>query len=80
MKTEAPDRIYNWLGTQMSVARYWGGITYMGHSYYVAPNEDGAPLVRADVLERKRREKISEIKEAKQLANLKSQQAQGELL
>jgi hypothetical protein len=52
----------------------------MGHSYYVAQNEDGVPLVRADVLESKRREKKAEKKAAKQLANLKSQQAQGELL
>jgi urease accessory protein UreF len=80
MKTEAPERIYNWLDTQMSVARYWGGLTYMGHSYYVAPNEDGSPLVRSDVLEREKREKQAERKAAKQLANLKSQQAQGELL
>lgn len=80
MITTPPERIYNWLNTPMSIARYSGGVTYMGHSYYVAQNEDGAPLVRADVLERKRREKIAEIKAAKQFANLKSQQAQGELL
>jgi hypothetical protein len=52
----APDRIYGWLDTQMSIARYWGGLTYMGHSYYVAPTEKGAPLVRADVLSREAKE------------------------
>jgi hypothetical protein len=52
----------------------------MGHSYSVAPTEDGAPLVRDDVLHRERLEKKSERRAAKQLANLKSQQAQGELL
>ena len=55
-KPEAPERIHGWLNTQMSVARYWGGLTYMGHSYYVAPNEPGAPLVRADVLAREAKE------------------------
>jgi hypothetical protein len=78
--TTPPERIYNWLNTQMSIARYSGGLTYMGHSYYVAPTEECAPLVRADVLKRERSEKIAEIKAAKQVANLKSQQAQGALL
>ena len=55
-KPEAPERIHGWLNTQMSVARYWGGLTYMGQSYYVAPNEPGAPLVRADVLAREAKE------------------------
>ena len=75
-----PERIYNWLNTQMSIARYWGGITYMGHSYTVSRTEDGAPLVRDDVLHRESLEKKAERKAAKQFAKLQSQQAQGELL
>ena len=55
-RTKIPERIYNWLDSQMSVARYYGGLTYMGHSYYVAPTEPGSPLVRADVLKREAKE------------------------
>ena len=80
MKQEAPERIYNWLNTQMSIARYWGGLTYMGQSYYVSTKEEGSPLVRADVLEREKREKQTERKAAKQFAKLNIKQAQGELL
>lgn len=54
---EAPERIYGWLDTQMSLARYCGGLTYMGHSYYVSPKEEGKPLVRADVMRRDAKEK-----------------------
>jgi hypothetical protein len=80
MKQEAPERIYNWLNTQMSIARYWGGITYMGHSYTVSRTEDGSPLVRDDVLHREMIEKKAERKAAKQLAEQKNKQAQGEFL
>ena len=52
IKPQAPERIYNWLDTQMSIARHYGGLTYMGHSYSIAFHEAGAPLVRADVLTR----------------------------
>lgn len=52
-KPEAPpERIYGWLDTQLSVARYYGGINYQGHRYVIAYGEDRVPLVRADVLER----------------------------
>ena len=52
IKPQAPERIYNWLGTQMSIARHYGGLTYMGHTYTIAFHEINAPLVRADVLAR----------------------------
>lgn len=76
----APERIYNWLETQMSLARYWGGLTYMGHSYQVSTTEEGKPLVRVDVLEREKREKQAERSAVKQFAQLQSKKAQGELL
>lgn len=76
----APERIYNWLETQMSIARYYGGLTYMGHSYYVSTTEEGKPLVRVDVLEREKREKQAERRAVKQFAQLQRKNAQGELL
>jgi hypothetical protein len=75
-----PERIYNWRHHQLSIARYWGGITYMGHSYTVSRTEDGSTLVRDDVLHREMIEKKAERKAAKQLSKQKNKQAQGALL
>ena len=60
-KPQAPERIYNWLDTQLSIARFYGGMTYQGHGYTIAHNEEGQPLVRADVL-------AKEAKKAKEAA------------
>ena len=75
-RTKIPERVHGWLNTQMSVARYSGGLTYMGHSYYVAPTEPGAPLVREDVIKRE----AKAAKEAKRVAKIASAGAQGALL
>ena len=48
--TNPPPRIYNWLASQLSIARFAGSITINGATYIVAPNEEGQPLVRQDVL------------------------------
>ena len=48
--TNPPPRIYNWLGSQLSIARFAGSISINGVTYIVAPNEEGQPLVRQDVL------------------------------
>lgn len=57
MSTEAPERLYHWQNTQLSIARYYGGCTYNGHRYVIAPNEEGQPLVREDVLKREAKER-----------------------
>jgi hypothetical protein len=80
MTTTAPERICHWLDSQMSIARYSGGLTYMGHSYYVVPNEAGAPLIRADVIEREQKQKRADLRALKQSEELNRKQAQGELL
>lgn len=54
--SEAPERIYGWLNTQLSIARHYGGCKYNGHDYSIAPNEEGQPLVRMDVLKRERKQ------------------------
>lgn len=66
-----PPRIYGWLDSQMSIARYYGGLQYQGHDYVIAFDEEGQPLVRADVLraeakarkaaEKKQREAVSKL-------------------
>ena len=49
--TNHPKRIYHWLDSQLSIARFAGSITINGVTYVVAPNEEGQPLVRQDVLD-----------------------------
>ncbi len=45
-----PERIYHWLSSQLSIARFTGSITINGVTYIVATHEEGQPLVRQDVL------------------------------
>jgi hypothetical protein len=51
---EPPERIYDWLDSQFSIARHYGGMVYQGVRYVIDPKTAGAPLVRADVLVRDR--------------------------
>jgi len=74
--TAAPERIYNWLHTQLSIARFYGGLTYRGHDYTIAPSDPGYPLVRADVLAREAKARKSAAKAEKQAQIAK----QGDLL
>ena len=48
--TNTPERIYHWLDSQLSIARFAGSITINGVTYIVAMHEEGQPLVRQDVL------------------------------
>ena len=48
--TNPPPRIYNWLDSQLSIARFSGSITINSTTYIVATHEEGQPLVRQDVL------------------------------
>jgi hypothetical protein len=45
-----PERIYGWLDSQLSIARYYGGCTYQGASYVIDMQHPDKPLVRQDVL------------------------------
>ena len=45
-----PPRIYHWLSSQLSIARFSGSISINGTTYVVATHEEGQPLVRQDVL------------------------------
>ena len=47
-----PERIHNWQDSQLSIARFYGGISYQGNQYLIAYDEKDMPLVRQDVLER----------------------------
>lgn len=58
-----PERIYHWLDSQLSVARFAGGCTLNGARYIIACKEQGQPLVRMDVLAREAKERKSKEKE-----------------
>jgi hypothetical protein len=45
-----PDRIFDWLYTQLSIARNSGGCTYQGVNYVIDMDHPKKPLVRQDVL------------------------------
>ena len=75
-KQAAPERIYNWLNTQLSIARFYGGCTYNGASYAIAWNEEEQPLVRTDVLAKEQkasRKKAKEVADAEKSAASKKQ-------
>ena len=69
-KPEAPERIYGWLDSQLSIARFYGGCTYQGQSYIVAMREESQPLVRWDVIKREASEAKAKAKAEKQAAKL----------
>lgn len=77
---EPPERIYGWLQSQLSIARFYGGIQYMGRQYFISVMEEGTPLVRGDVLQREAREKADRLKVTRKADKLAAQQAQGDLL
>ena len=73
--TTPPERIHGWQDSQLSIARFYGGITYQGHTYTIAVAEKGAPLVRDDVLAReakarKAADKAAQAQAAKQQEQL----------
>lgn len=80
LRPQAPERIYGWLDSQMSIARFYGGLRYMGHSYRIAPTEKGMPLVREDVLQAEAKEKAQFAKASRDYARRKSDTAQWDLL
>jgi hypothetical protein len=55
LKPQAPEKIYGWLDSQMSIARHYGGLKYMGHFYVIDVNDPDQPLVREDVLAREKK-------------------------
>ncbi len=67
MSNYAPERIYNWLDSQLSIARHYGGCKYNGADYVIAYNEEGQPLVRADLLKKPKRVKKKNKQVAAQL-------------
>ena len=66
MKT--PEKIYGWLNSQLSIARFYGSCKFNGHTYVIDETDPEKPLVRQDVLK-------SEKKEGKKITQEKAQEA-----
>lgn len=75
-----PERIYGWLETQMSIARFYGGLRYKDHQYFIAQDEEGQPLVRGDVLAKDRQAASQAAKEKRKAEKQRTAEAQGGLL
>ena len=67
MQKQTPERIYHWLDSQLSIARHYGGCNLNGADYVIAYNEEGQPLVRADLLKKPKRVKKKNEQVAEQL-------------
>jgi hypothetical protein len=54
---EAPEKIFGWLDTQLSIARHYGGMKFRGASYVIDFNDPDQPLVRQDVFQAEKKAK-----------------------
>jgi hypothetical protein len=54
---EAPEKIFGWLDTQLSIARHYGGMKFRGASYVIDFADPDQPLVRQDILEAEKKSK-----------------------
>jgi hypothetical protein len=54
---EAPEKIFGWLDTQLSIARHYGGMKFRGASYVIDFADPDQPLVRQDVFQAEKKAK-----------------------
>ena len=59
LNPKPPEKIYGWMDSQLSIARFYGGMKYQGADYFIDMDDPDHPLVRQDVL-------VAEKKAAKQ--------------
>jgi hypothetical protein len=52
----APEKIYGWMDSQLSIARFYGGIKFQGHYYAIDMADPDKPLVRQDLLIKDKKE------------------------
>jgi hypothetical protein len=71
-----PERIYGWMQSHLSIARFYGGCKFQGHTYSIDMTDPQHPLVRQDVLMRDAKAR----KQAKAEAAKAEQDKQQELL
>lgn len=54
--TQPAERIYDWLNTQLSIARFYGGCKINGYRYVIDYKDSRQPLVLVKPKARKRKE------------------------
>lgn len=74
------DRIYGWLNSQLSIARFYGGIQLGGHRYVIDFEDPERPLVKWDVLKRDRREAAALAKKVRAEAKRSASNRQVDML
>jgi hypothetical protein len=62
-----PEKIYGWMDSQLSVARFYGGIKFQGHYYAIDMADPEHPLVRQDSIIKNKKE----VKKAQKEVNKK---------
>ena len=75
----APDRIWGWKDSQLSIARHYGGCNYNGQRYVIDESTEGQPLVRLDVITRENKAKVQAAKLARSPARAEVGQTQKEI-
>ena len=74
-----PEKIYNWLDSQLSIARFYGGINFRGRYYAIDMSDPDRPLVRQDVAQTEAKDKKAKKRQAKQSEHEKAKQAARDL-
>lgn len=77
---KAPEKIYNWLDSQLSIARHYGGMNYNGHEYQIDYLDPDQPLVRVDIFKAEVKAKKEAVKTAKREQAEKQKQTQAALI
>lgn len=75
----APDRIWGWRDSQLSIARHYGGCTFQGFIYVIDEVTEGNPLVRMDVITRENKAKAQAAKQARAQARAEAGDKQKEI-
>jgi hypothetical protein len=65
---KTPEKIYGWLNSQLSIARFYGSCKFNGHTYVIDETDPDKPLVRQDVLKSEKKELKKITKEQAQAA------------
>ena len=66
-ETSEPKRIYNWLHTQLSVARFYGGMTLNGVMYVIRYDLEGQPLEEVRLKKKTRKPRKKKIETTEEL-------------
>ena len=74
-----PEKIYNWLDSQQSIARFFGGINFRGRYYAIDMDDPDRPLVRQDIAQTEAKDKKAKKRQAKQSEREKAKQAARDL-